>query len=198
MSDEVRRQIFEPFFTTKQVGKGTGIGLSTVYGIVHKYSGVIWVTSEVGVGTTFHLAFPAAGVDTWRPVVHRSGPPTSAPGKTILLVEDEDDVRRVAARILREEGYQVVQASDAESAAELCERQPIDLLLTDVVLPGTNGFDLAEQLTKRFPRLQTLFMSGYPGDRIEGMRFVEEDSYLEKPLTRKKLLAHVASILTPG
>lgn len=195
MTEEVRSQIFEPFFTTKQVGKGTGIGLSTVYGIVHKYSGAIWVSSELGVGTTFHVAFPAAGEGAWRPVVRRSRPPTSVTGKTILLVEDDSQVRRVSARILREEGYVVLEASNAAEAAALFENQNIDLLLTDVVMSGLSGIDLAEQLTKRYPRLLTLIMSGYPGDRVEGLRVVDENSYLEKPLTRKKLLTHVSRAL---
>lgn len=195
MSEDVRSQIFEPFFTTKQVGKGTGIGLSTVYGIVHKYSGAIWVTSELGFGTVFYLAFPAAGDGAWRPLVRRTGPPASAAGKTILLVEDDDQVRRVSARILREEGYVVFEASNAAEAAALSECNSIDLLLTDVVMSGLSGTELAEQLTKRFPRLLTLIMSGYPGDRVEGPRVVDENSYLEKPLTRKKLLAHVSRLL---
>ncbi len=197
MSEEVRSQIFEPFFTTKQVGKGTGIGLSTVYGIVHKYSGAVWVTSELGVGTTFYMAFPAAGEGAWRPVVRRSGAPTSAVGKTILLVEDDSQVRRVSARILREAGYVVLEASNATEAAAVAEHHNIDLLLTDVVMSGLSGIELAEQLTKRFPRLLTLIMSGYPGDRVEGMRVVDEASYLEKPLTRKKLLSHVSRVLQP-
>lgn len=198
MSEEVRAQIFEPFFTTKQAGKGTGIGLSTVYGIVHKYSGVIWVTSELGVGSTFHIAFPVAGEDTWRPTLRRSAVPTSAPGKTILLVEDEDEVRRVAARILRQEGYHVLEANNPADALANCEAQTVDLLLTDVVLGNdVTGFALADELTTRYPRLQTLFMSGYPGDRVESSPLVDENSYLEKPLTRKKLLAHVARLLSP-
>lgn len=196
MSEEVRSQIFEPFFTTKQVGKGTGIGLSTVYGIVHKYGGTIWVTSDLGSGSTFHIAFPVAGDNAWRPVVRQSGPPTSAPGKIILLVEDEEEVRRVAARILREEGYQVLEANNAESAMSLSESHPVDLLLTDVILAGINGIELAERVTRRLPRLRTLYMSGYAGDRMEDMRLVDESAYLEKPLTRKKLLAHVARLLS--
>jgi two-component system, cell cycle sensor histidine kinase and response regulator CckA len=198
MTEEVRSQVFEPFFTTKQVGKGTGIGLSTVYGIVHKYSGAIWVTSELGFGTVFYLAFPVAGEGAWRPVIRRSGPPASAAGKTILLVEDDHQVRRVSARILREEGYVVLEASNAAEAAAVSENHTVDLLLTDVVMSGLSGIELAEQLTKRFPRLLTLIMSGYPGDRVEGLRVVDENSYLEKPLTRKKLLAHVSRVLLPS
>lgn len=197
MSDDVRAQIFEPFFTTKQVGKGTGIGLSTVYGIVHKYSGAIWVTSQLGVGSAFYVAFPTAVEDALRPVVHRSVSLVNAPGKTILLVEDEDDVRRIAARILREEGYLVLEAANADEAVAACESNPVDLVLADVILSGGNGIELAELLTKRFTRLQTLFMSGYPGDRVPGLHLIDEDTYLEKPLTRKKLLAHVSRVLIP-
>jgi CheY-like chemotaxis protein len=162
---------------------------------VHKYSGVIWVTSELGFGTVFYLAFPATGERVWRPIVRRTGPPASAAGKTILLVEDDNQVRRVSARILREEGYVVLEACNAAEAAEVCEHHTVDLLLTDVVMSGLSGIELADQLTKRFPRLLTLIMSGYPGDRVEGLRVVEENSYLEKPLTRKKLLSHVSRVL---
>lgn len=196
MDEETRSRIFEPFFTTKEVGKGTGIGLSTVYGIVKKSGGAIWLTTEVGKGTTFYLAFPCVQDKIVGRVVRRSSAPESRPGtKTIMLVEDELEVRRVAARILREAGYQVIEAASAPEALELCKTHTVDLLLTDVIMPEMNGIELAEKISERWPELQMLFMSGYAGDRVPGAAFIDQVSYLEKPLTPRKLLNHVNRLL---
>lgn len=197
MSEDTQARIFEPFFTTKEVGKGTGIGLSTVYGIVKKCGGGIWVTSKPGEGSTFYLAFPAVTESNRGIATRRSSVPESAPGKTVMLVEDELEVRRVAARILREAGYTVIEAANAAEALELCKSNAIDLLLTDVVMPEMNGLELAKQVSERWPDLQMLFMSGYAGDRVQGASLIDQVAYLEKPLTPRKLLSHVARLLSP-
>jgi len=163
ISAEARPHLFEPFFTTKGLGKGTGLGLASVYGIVRQSNGFIAVESEPGAGTTFSMHFPAliSSVPADAPSATPARPATS--GETILLVEDEDAVRALVGTVLRRRGYQVLEASTPGAACEIFEehREEIDLLLTDVVMPGMNGPALAQRLVALRPELRILFISGY-------------------------------------
>jgi len=197
MSEDVRGRVFEPFFTTKEPGKGTGLGLTTSYGIVKQSDGHIAVYSEPGLGSTITVYLPRA-----RPVGQAKG---AAPGTTpeggveaILLVEDEMAVRRVALRVLRTWGYRVLEARDAEEAIDLLEDREnhIDLLLTDVVLPRLSGRELAERAEDLRPGIRVLFMSGYTDDVILQHRLLEHDfELLHKPFTAETLTRKVRAVL---
>jgi len=170
MSRQVLSQIFEPFFTTKPAGKGTGLGLATVYGIVRQSGGYIHVDSTPGQGSCFSLYFP-----TIAPALPSETPATdSAPGRqpvsaTLLLVDDESSLRHAIAEILRESGYTVLEAADAASALEIAREHPgaIDLLVTDVVMPGMRGPELHHNILEMQPHIQVLFISGYAADLPE-------------------------------
>ncbi len=188
MTPEIRARVFEPFFTTKEPGKGTGLGLATVYGIVAQTSGGISVYSEPGHGTTFHLYFPQIQVSA--PAVTE---PVAAPrggSETILLVEDEPAVRAVAAAMLGKLGYQVIVATHADEAL-LLANQPgitIDLVLTDVVMPGMDGPAMIRKLRERRPDLRALLMSGYTGDAVTSRGLAESgDPIIQKPFTNAAL-----------
>jgi two-component system cell cycle sensor histidine kinase/response regulator CckA len=197
MSPEVVTQIFEPFFTTKDPGSGTGLGLSTVYGIANRYGGFVTVYSEVGIGTTFKVYFPATDDD---PVVSPDGVAelaTEGAGETVLVVEDEEAVRNACRRILSRAGFQVVEArAGSEALAEFADT-PIDLLLTDVIMPGgLSGRDLAERLQASRPGLPVLFMSGYTADVIATRGILEAGvCVLEKPFSSSELLGKVRELL---
>ena len=168
MDAATQARVFEPFFTTKERGKGTGLGLSTVFGIVQQSGGTIWLYSEPGRGSTFKIFLPrVAGVAAPSAETDRS---SSIPRgtETVLLVEDQDEVRRVARTILERFGYRVVEASDAGEALGLARQEQfaIDLLLTDVVMPGMDGRQLADRVLEARPGLKVLFMSGYTDDVI--------------------------------
>ena len=208
-------RIFEPFFTTKEVGKGTGLGLSTAYGIVRQCGGSIRVDSAVGVGTTFTLAFPTASPEL---SVAPAGPgvPVSCPAppvrdpaaplarkqpdsRRILIVEDEGGVRELARRVLQRQGYTVLAAASPEEAVRLAAGEPPHLLITDVVLPGMSGPDLARRIARTRPALRVILMSGYPEAVIRGEhRLPAGGRFLEKPFTPADLLAAVAAALSPG
>ncbi|MDX2193960.1 MAG: response regulator [Gemmatimonadales bacterium] len=162
MTPATRARVFEPFFTTKDVGKGTGLGLATVYGIVKQSGGNIWVYSEAGVGTTFKIYLPRVEA----PVAAQPAPvaaPVGGGRETLLLVEDEPSVRRLARQVLERDGYEVLEAADGEEAAGVAARHPggIDLLVTDVVMPGASGPEVAERIARSRPALRVLYMSGY-------------------------------------
>jgi two-component system, cell cycle sensor histidine kinase and response regulator CckA len=161
-------RLFEPFFTTKESGKGTGLGLATVYGILKQSGGHITVYSEVGQGTTFKIYLRLC-----KDAAPQSEPAPSAEGipigtETILLVEDEESLREVTREYLTSRGYTIIAAAEAEAAVAAADNSPlhIDLLLTDVILPGTSGVNLAEQLAPRHPHLRVLYVSGYTADAI--------------------------------
>jgi two-component system, cell cycle sensor histidine kinase and response regulator CckA len=198
MDREVQSRIFEPFFTTKERGKGTGLGLSTVLGIVQQTGGSIWVYSELGQGTTFKVYIPRARGGA-APDVQLPSTTTLRGSETVLLVEDQDEVREVARQILRRLGYEVLEAPSAAEALAIGARpgHRIDLLLTDVVMPQMSGRELAERLVPLRPDLRVLFMSGYTEDAILQHRILESGfAYLQKPLVPEALGRRVREVLT--
>mgnify|MGYP002622787790 CR=1 FL=1 len=194
MDAETRARIFEPFFTTKEPGKGTGLGLATVYGIVKQSGGHIWVYSEVGYGTTFRIRFPARDVPAAAGERAAGG---AAPGgtETVLPVEDNFPLRKLARGFLEEAGYRVLEAPDAEAALAHVEatKEPVHLLLTDVVLPGRNGPDLARALARSRPSLRAVFISGYAGEVVSML--APGAPFVPKPFTRRALLVQVRAAL---
>jgi two-component system, cell cycle sensor histidine kinase and response regulator CckA len=185
MSPEVQARVFEPFFTTKDIGKGTGLGLSTVYGIVQQCRGHIWVYSELDRGTTFKIYLPCVDQPVTRAKAHSAPAPTMG-NETVLVVEDNAAVRSVLCRVLKEAGYVVLDACDAVQATEICvsRREQIDLLLTDVVMPGVSGPELAVELQQKRPEMKVLFMSGYSGSAITRHGVLREGLvFLQKPFS---------------
>ncbi len=197
MSPEVQARLFEPFFTTKEPGKGTGLGLATVHGIVTRIGGSIGVYSEVGRGTSITVYLPqaASAEETIRPP-----PPAPRPrpsGETVLVVEDSDALRELTRRMLEQQGYEVLLAADAGEAREQFERSAsIDLILSDVVLPGDSGPELARGLVERRPGLKVVFMSGYTEDAITHHGVLEAGvAFLHKPFTSEALARKVREVL---
>jgi two-component system cell cycle sensor histidine kinase/response regulator CckA len=200
MDKATQARIFEPFFTTKEVGKGTGLGLSTVFGIVQQSAGSIWLYSEPGRGTTFKVYLPR----TDEPVVSSgqyADPPTLRGTETILLAEDEEQLRNVTRGILTRNGYTVIEARSADEAWATAEghKGRIDLLLTDVVMPGMSGADLAAKLQARRPDLRVLCMSGYTDEAVVRHGILGSGmAFLQKPLTPATLLHKVRTVLDAG
>jgi PAS domain S-box-containing protein len=194
MTDEVKVHLFEPFFTTKE-GKGTGLGLATVYGIVRQSGGHIRVSSEVGLGTTFKVYFPCADDDAGRAAGADHAKNARRGHETLLLVEDDEAVRTLACNLLARQGYQVLQADGAEAALRLARQHdgPIDLLITDLVMPHMNGHRLAERVAVLRPDARLLLLSGYedPGSA----NATRKGTLLQKPFTRDALLASVRDAL---
>ncbi len=198
MPPEVREHLFEPFFTTKEKGKGTGLGLSTVYGIVMQSGGNIWVYSEPGLGTTFKIYLPRVdeSLEEMREKVTREEPPCG--GETILVVEDEQDVRRLTVRVLERRGYRVLETSCGDDALVLSKerKEPIHMILTDVVMPGMSGRQLADQLLPLHPKMKVLYMSGYTDNAIFHHGVLEEGiNYIQKPFTIDGLARKVREVL---
>ncbi len=198
MNEEVLQRIFEPFFTTKRTGEGTGLGLATVYGIVRQSHGWVVVASERGKGTRFAVYLPA--VEGSIETESAPQPKECAPGgsETILIAEDQAEVRRLAAAILRERGYHVVEAGDGPAALALCAdfSAPIDLLLTDVIMPGMTGRELAAALTRSRASLKVLYTSGYAADVISKQGVLDQGvAYLPKPFTAEELAGKVREVL---
>jgi CheY-like chemotaxis protein len=190
-------RIFEPFFTTKEKGKGTGLGLSTVFGIVQQSGASVWVYSELGKGTTFKVYFPR--VDAAADRILSMPPPASLRGaETILLVEDDDQVRNVAQGILRKYGYNVIEARNAGEALLHSESHPgeIHLLLSDVVMPQMSGPELAKRLASSRSEMKVLCMSGYTDDSIVRHGVLEAHiAYVQKPITPPTLMTKVREVL---
>lgn len=198
MDESVQSRIFEPFFTTKGVGQGSGLGLSTVYGIVEQSEGAIFVDSELGKGTTFKIYFPIVAAEAEQ-LVH-SQEETEFPGgsETILVVEDSEPLRELAVTMLRGAGYRVIEASNAETGLDILKASDpaVDLLITDVVMPGKSGVELLEQARVVDPGLHALFMSGYTGNQVALRGHVlQEAAFLQKPFTRSSFLKKVRSAL---
>jgi two-component system, cell cycle sensor histidine kinase and response regulator CckA len=198
MDERTLAHIFEPFFTTKEKGKGTGLGLATVYGIVAQSGGYITAESVAGTGSTFRILLPS--LPTPAPTTSPSSEPagTQGHGETILLVEDEAAVRDLVATALADRGYRLLTAADAEEAIEK-ERShagPIDLLITDVVMRGLRGPELACRIRERRPSIPVLFMSGYPDDALSaGGALQGGTSFLQKPFRVSTLGTKVAEVL---
>ena len=189
MTPEVQARLFEPFFTTKPPGEGTGLGLATVYGIVTRSGGSVGIDSEVGRGTSFKVYFPPAAAS--EPVVP-AGPAPARPAAgthTVLLVEDEEGVRELTRRLLVLQGYTVLVAGGVADAIRLFDANPsIDLLLTDVVMPGASGPELVRQLAARRPGLKVIYMSGYTDEAIVHHGVLKPGiAFLHKPFTSETL-----------
>jgi nitrogen-specific signal transduction histidine kinase/CheY-like chemotaxis protein len=195
---ETQKHIFEPFFTTKPLGEGSGMGLATVYGIVKQMKGFIFVYSEPGQGATFKLYFPGSGGTEH--IVPAAGPDadvTSAGGETVLLVEDEELVRRSAARILTEAKYTVLEAADVHDAIRIVGTHPgtIDVMLSDVVMPAMSGQELWERVRQIRP-MRVMFMSGYTDDAVVRHGVLAGDvPFVAKPFTRQGLLTKLREAL---
>lgn len=196
MDKETQSRIFEPFFTTKEKGKGTGLGLSTVYGIIKQSGGYIFAHSEIGHGTTFRIFLPRVEqpADCKNAVKHARGGTHGS--ETVLLVEDEESVRQLVRETLQSRGYTVTDASDGEQALAIAAKQKaIHLMITDVVMPGINGQDLAKEILRTHPATKVLFLSGYAEDTIRQQALPPGTAFLQKPFTLQTLLRKTREVL---
>ena len=191
MDEATRSRVFEPFFTTKETGKGTGLGLATVYGIVKQSKGYVWVYSEPGHGTTFKIYLPSAEYKlNTSPAAQTEKLPPRREGVTILLVEDDVVMRRLTRKMLEGHGYNVLEAEDGKRALEVIQSHnaPIDLVLTDVVMKEVNGPELVLRLIESHPAMKVVYMSGYTGELVVTQGPDSGIRLLEKPFTRANLL----------
>ena len=201
LTPETQARVFEPFFTTKEKGKGTGLGLATVYGIIKQSGGYIWVYSEVGKGTTFKIYLPRVAEPleakerpsgVWNAIV----PPKGT--ETVLLVEDEESVRKLARKCLEEQGYAVLEAANGSQALEICDRydKTIHLLVTDVIMPGLDGLQLARRVTTLRPEIRVLYVSGYTENTIVHRGVLDPGiAFLQKPFRPLDLAVKVREAL---
>lgn len=198
MQEEVRRHAFEPFFSTKGGMEITGLGLSTAYGIVHQSGGEILADSEPGSGTRFHIYIPSSE----RTAADEGDLPRQETGEweTLLLVEDEENVRRPLQQILGSRGYQVLAAADALEAIQISQAHvgPIHLMITDILMDGLSGVELAERLSFKRPEMRVLFATGYPAGLTEGSNLGGEANLLKKPFSGRELTAKIREILEGG
>jgi two-component system cell cycle sensor histidine kinase/response regulator CckA len=198
MDRETQARIFEPFFTTKEKGKGTGLGLSTVYGIIKQSGGYVLVQSEIGRGTTFNIYLPRVDEPS---EAHGATPAASAAGggsETILLVEDEESVRQLIRETLEARGYKVIEAENGNAALTLAaaHRENIHLVVTDVIMPGLSGHELAQQLITARPAIKVLYLSGYAEDALSAPLAEGNQAFLQKPFTLQSLSRKVREVLT--
>jgi len=198
MSKEILEKIFDPFFSTKELGRGTGLGLSTVYGIVKQHMGHINAYSEQGKGSNFRVYFPVMEQQDTVTVKTTEQNKTCSGNETILVVEDEEHVRHLACAILKKYGYKVFEASGGDSALKVSEeyRETIDLLITDVIMGDTNGKELYEKLSVKRPKLKVLYMSGYTENLIGHHGILYEGvNFIQKPFSLKDFACKVRKIL---
>lgn len=197
---DVLKRIFEPFFTTKDVGKGTGLGLATVYGIIRQTDGFLGVDSQVGVGTTFSIYLPQASEEESQNTTPITPPEDTEGDLTgtarILLVEDEDAVRTFSTRALMNKGYEVITAEHGEAGLAVFKEQtkPLDLLVTDVMMPGMDGPTLAREIRAVVPHLKIIFVSGYTEEKLKDT-LGQGIYFLQKPFTLKQLAGKVKEVL---
>jgi two-component system, cell cycle sensor histidine kinase and response regulator CckA len=198
MDSQTQERIFEPFFTTKPVGQGTGLGLSTVYGIVKQSGGYVWVYSEPGEGSVFKVYLPAAEASVSGQLQPEPLQMPVEGSETILIIEDEDVVRNLACRGLRDQGYVVIEARNGVEALDYIKDHPetVDLVISDVVMPEMGGRELAQKLMQSEPDLPVLFMSGYTGDDVVHRGLLDPGApFQQKPFTPIGLAAKVRSML---
>lgn len=198
MDQQTQSHLFEPFFTTKEKGKGTGLGLATVYGIVKQSGSSIWVYSEPGHGTTFKIYFPRVEGVAEPLVTARSSVQAPTGTETVLVVEDHDGLRALALRVLARYGYTILEAPNGDEALRICERHQgaIDLLLTDVVMPGMGGRELADRLTSLRPGMRVLYTSGYTYNvSVDRGVLAAGIAFLPKPYVAELLARKVRDVL---
>jgi CheY-like chemotaxis protein len=198
MEREIQARIFEPFFTTKPVGQGTGLGLSTVYGIVKQSDGFVWVYSEPGLGSTFKIYLPRVGTGESVPVVTDQAAAAKGGAETILVVEDEEMVRSLASRGLREHGYTVIEARHGADALRQLAVQPkaVDLVISDVVMPEMGGRELGRRLATLRPSLPILYISGYTGEDVIQRGLLDPGvPFQQKPFAPEALARKVREML---
>ena len=195
---ETQAHIFEPFFTTKEPGKGTGLGLSTVYGIVKQSEGFIWVYSEPGMGTTFKIYLPRVDAVAEAPSEEKAAARTAQSQATVLIVEDEESLRELAREFLESAGYKVLMAKNGPEALQIAAQHPgpIEILVTDVVMPGMSGREVARRLASFRPAMKVLYVSGYTNNAIAHHGVLDPRvAFLEKPFTKNDLLSKVRELL---
>jgi two-component system, cell cycle sensor histidine kinase and response regulator CckA len=198
MDKETLEKIFDPFFTTKEVGQGTGLGLATVYGIVNQNNGLIKVYSEPGKGTTFKVYLQRHAEEVIQIAVKKSAEIPLSHGETVLVVEDEVSILKLAVKILDGLGYSVLTANTPGEAIRIAGEHTgeIDLLITDVVMPDINGWDLAQRLLQHYPNLKCLFMSGYTANVIAYRGVLDEGvHFIQKPFSKKELAVKIREAL---
>jgi CheY-like chemotaxis protein len=200
MSPEVRVRLFEPFFTTKPHGRGTGLGLATVYGIVKESGGYILVESVRGNGTSFRMYLPIESAPLDSPVVQRLEAPEKPSGaETILVVEDNAALRRLTERVLQRHGFRVLVAVDGAQAQRICAEysEPIHVALLDVVMPGESGPTVGEWIRRQRPEAKIVYMSGYTSDAIDRHRVLDPSNvFLQKPFDAPQLVRAVQQALS--
>jgi CheY-like chemotaxis protein len=198
MTPEVKGRIFEPFFTTKEKGKGTGLGLSTVYGIVKQSGGEILVDSQPGQGTTFKIYLPKVDEPLEELIEKTMVEKFPCGGETVMVVEDEKEVRELTVRILKREGYNTLTASDGFEALHVIEQHDglIKLMITDIVMPRMNGYDLVKRIIPLHLGIKVLYMSGYPDNEVVHRCASEVgNGYIKKPFTLDGLVRRVRQVL---